>query len=72
MPILHSLSFICIFAPPFPHKNVEICQLFPHKSVVNEQLFPHKSVEHEEMTVTDLVGGEKFNDGLTQMSWNNR
>ena len=43
MLILHSLSFICIFAPSFPHKSVVIHQLFPHKSVVIHQLFPHKN-----------------------------
>ena len=49
MPILHQLSFICIFAAPFPHKSVVMDYIFPHKSVVIWQLFPHKSVEDEEI-----------------------
>ena len=69
MQILHSLSFICIFAPPFPHKNVVIYQLFPHKSVVNKQLFPHKSVECEEIYIQrtgkmEAVGDAQASDDV--------
>lgn len=51
MLILHFLSFICTFAPLFPHKSVVIRQLFPHKSVVIYQLFPHKNVKDEEIYI---------------------